>query len=62
VGPRVGAREVGRYAADADVGEAVRWDEERKTAWRLVDGEEQEEVSLTEAAAIAARVGLPVPR
>jgi len=42
-------------------GEGVKWDAERTAAWRLVDGELREEISLEEAAAISARVGTGMP-
>ena len=53
--------QVCRYLAGVLVGEGVIWLADRKTAWRILDGAAVEEVSLEEAAAIAARVGLPVP-
>ena len=57
----VGTKEVGRYAAGNDVGEAAQWSADGRTAWRVQDGARGEAISLEEAAAIAARVGLPVP-
>ena len=53
--------DVGRSKAGAPVGEGARWSADGKTAWRLTDGEPVETISLQEAAAIAARVGEPVP-
>ena len=53
--------EVGRYKADADVGEAAKWSADRQAAWRLQDGKVVEQISLEEAREIAARVGEPVP-
>ena len=52
---------MGCYAADEDSGEGAKWSADRRTAWRLQDGEEEGEISLEVAAAIAARIGLPVP-
>ena len=56
-----GRKLVGRYAADNSVGEAAGWSADGRTAWRVQDGAPVEAISLEEAAAIAARVGLPVP-
>ena len=56
-----GDAEVGRFENGAVVGERVRWSADRKVAWRLRDGKAMEEISLEEAARIAAAVGLPVP-
>ena len=43
-------------------GEGAMWSADRQTAWRIVrDGEYVEEISLQEAANVAARVGEPVP-
>ena len=53
--------EVGRYEADADVGQGVRWSADRATAWELQDGEEVRSIPLDEAATIAERIGLPLP-
>ena len=53
--------EVGRYKADADVGEGAKWSADRATAWRVSDGKVGGPISLEEAARIAERVGLPVP-
>ena len=57
-----GEVEVGRYALDADVGEGARWSADRRTAWRLRDGEVVGEISLDEARQIARAVGEPVPK
>ena len=43
------------------VGEGARWSSDRRTAWRLKDGNKGDEISLAEAAQIAGRLGLPVP-
>ena len=57
-----GRAEVGTYADDDDSGEGARWDADRTRAWRLADGEiDGDRISLEEAAAIAARLGLSVP-
>ena len=53
--------QVGRYAGGADVGEGARWSPDRARAWRLGGGTVEREVSLAEAAEIAARLGLAVP-
>ena len=43
-------------------GEGAMWSADRRVAWRIVrDGEYVEEISLQEAANVAARVGEPVP-
>ena len=56
-----GAVEVCCYAGGAPVGEGAEWNADGQTALRLQDGEPVEEISLEEAARIAARVGEPVP-
>ena len=56
-----GRAEDGSYRAGADVGDGVQWSADRQTAWRLLDGEKQGEISLGEARELAARIGLPVP-
>ena len=56
-----GRAQVGTYRAGKDVGAGVRWSADRQTAWRLLDGEPQAEISLDEATALAAQIGLPVP-
>jgi hypothetical protein len=53
--------EVSRWSDSKPVGEGAQWSADRRTAWRLRDGEIAGEVSLEEARQIAARVGLPVP-
>ena len=50
-----------RFSANTPVGVGARWSAERGTAWRLRDGEEEAVISLDEAAAIAADIGLPPP-
>jgi hypothetical protein len=52
---------VSRYEEGMPVGEGAQWSGDRLRAWRLVDGELGEEVSLEEAARLAERVGQPVP-
>jgi hypothetical protein len=56
-----GQVELGCYKGGADVGEAARWSKDRQTAWRMQDGKPGDEISLEDAAATAARLGLPVP-
>ena len=56
-----GKVEVGRYKASADFGEGARWSADGQTAWLLWDGKKVGRISLEEAAAVAARVGEPVP-
>ena len=53
--------EVGFYKANADVGEGVRWSADRTVAVRLRDGQPVEAISLEEAEATCARLGLPAP-
>mmetsp|Transcript_41429 Transcript_41429/g.83063 ORF Transcript_41429/g.83063 Transcript_41429/m.83063 type:complete len:180 (-) Transcript_41429:284-823(-) len=53
---------VGRSKADAPVGEGAMWSPDRQRAWKLQDGEPMGEITLEEAAAIAGRVGEPVPQ
>ena len=52
---------VGQYNMGKDIGEGARWSSDRRTAWRLKDGDQGDEISLAEAAQIAGRLGLPVP-
>ena len=49
------------YRGDREVGSGVHWSADRQTAWRLLDGAKVAEISLDEARALAARIGLPVP-
>lgn len=42
-------------------GEGVRWSADRKTAWRLINGEKQSDITLQEAASIAERIGISIP-
>ena len=55
---------VSRYEGGAEAGEGAKWSRDRRTAWRL-DGcrqlSLQADLSLEEAAQIAARLGQPVP-
>ena len=53
--------EVGSYVAGADAGAGLRWNKERTTAWRLRDGNVEEEISLADAARIAGELGFEVP-
>ena len=56
-----GEAECGGYRAGEDAGDGVRWSADRQTAWHLLDGEEQAEISLDTARELAAQIGLPVP-
>ncbi len=58
-----GRIEVARYHRGVNGrGEGAMWSPRRQTAWRIVrDGEECEEISLAESAAVAERVGEAVP-
>ena len=56
-----GRAECSQYEAGADRGEGARWSMDRARAWRLRDGTVEDEISLGEAAAIAARLGLVPP-
>ena len=53
--------EVGQYNMGKDIGEGARWSSDRRTAWRLKDGNKGGKISLAEAVQIARRLGLPVP-
>ena len=54
-----GSVDVGFWMADTEMGEGVRWSADGRTAWRLRDGEEEEEISLEEARRVAEKYGLP---
>lgn len=57
-----GRADVCAYTAGSELGEGVRWSEDRQLAWRLQKGDLVEEISLEEAAQIAKQVGsMPVP-
>jgi len=56
-----GRADVAKYTAGSDTGEGARWDVDRQTAWRLLNGEVVDEISVEEAAQIAERLGEPVP-
>ena len=57
-----GRVELGFYERDASVAEGVMWSADMRSAWRIVDdGLEVAEISLAEAAAIAARIGEAMP-
>ena len=51
----------GFYKAGANVGEGVKWSADRTAAARLRDGKPVEAISLEEAEATRARLGLPAP-
>ena len=52
---------VGFYKAGKDVGEGVKWTADGQTAYRMRDGKPVEKISLEEARATVARLGLPLP-
>ena len=56
-----GVAEVVQYDMGKPTGEAAQWNCDRTRAWRLMNGEPEDEISLEEAAQIADRLGLPVP-
>jgi len=56
-----GRADVVKYTGGSDTGEGARWAVDRLMAWRLLDGEVVEEITPDEAAAIAERLGEPVP-
>jgi hypothetical protein len=56
-----GVAHVGRWCGGALSGDGVAWSASRLQAWSLRDGEEGVELSPEEGAALAARLGLPVP-
>ena len=56
-----GSALAGQYNMDKRIGEGARWSSDRRTAWRLKDGNKGDEIFLAEAAQIAGRLGLPVP-
>lgn len=57
-----GLVEVGTYEAGNIVGESVVWAEDRSQAFRMLDGEQQDEpISLEEAEAFAKAKGVDVP-
>ena len=49
------------YEQGTPQGEGVRFSSDRRSAWRLESGKKSGKITLEEAKAIAARVGLPVP-
>ena len=54
--------EVSVYDSGSIVGESVVWSEDRATAFRFLDGEQQDDpISLEEAEAFAKSKGLDVP-
>ena len=56
-----GEVDVKQYNMDKAIGEGARWSSDRRTAWRLKDGNKGGKISLAEAVQIARRLGLPVP-
>ena len=57
-----GDADVGTYRADEPTGVGVRWSADRQTAWQLLNGQQEEaKISLDEARALAAKIGVPVP-
>ena len=56
-----GRVEVGCHREGRDEGEGVQWSADRSKAWRLDYGDPEVEITLEEADAIAARIGLPMP-
>ena len=56
-----GRAEVGRYKADAPVGEGAQWSADLATANRMQDGQPVARIPLEEAARIAQALGLAVP-
>ena len=56
-----GSARIDRYRAGKQVGDGVGWLADRQTAWRLLDGEPQGEISLDAARGLAEEIGLPVP-
>lgn len=56
-----GRAEVGSYSNGVEVGEGARWSPDRFLAWRLKDGQVADAIKLSEAAAIAGSLSLPVP-
>lgn len=57
-----GVVEMGRYDMGQETGEGVGWSPDRVSAMRLLDGKPQGQVTLEEAAKIARRIGLPIPK
>ena len=56
-----GRAEVGAYEGGQEIGEGARWSPDRARAWRLRDGQVDGEITLEDAAAIAAALGLAIP-
>ena len=56
-----GRADVSSFSGGRDAGEGARWSVDRLQAWRLQNGELVEEITTEEAAAIAERIGEPVP-
>lgn len=52
-----GCMDVGHYSGGDDMGDGLRWSKDKSTAWSLVKGKENKEVSLGEAKAIATQMG-----
>ena len=59
---KAGNASVSRYEHNKDVGEGAKWGADRQPpAYRITAGLVGDEITLEEAAAIAAKLGLPVP-
>ena len=57
-----GTADICSYEEGKPVGQGIVWSADRAKAWELLDGYTRvREISLEEAAQIAARIGLPVP-
>ena len=56
-----GRAECNRYREGREVGEGVRWSVNGARAWRLHNGQQESEVDIAAAAAIASTLGLRVP-
>ena len=56
-----GRAEVGAYEGGQEIGEGACWSPDRARAWRLRDGQVDGEITLEDAAAIAAALGLAIP-
>jgi hypothetical protein len=57
-----GQTEVNIYVEGERKGTGVCWAADQQEAWRLLDGDPQEDVSLDAARALAAQIGMHVPK